>query len=148
MVGLLLMAMLASADPCEGLESDGRAFATCFDPWRGVELEGAFQANTGGVTGMVGAGIRLRGERESRSKAESTWLALHRLGATALRSSGGALAISVLGYSGMFRRHVREGVLLLPLTLSYLILMNCQTHLLLSAIVTQIRVLQLVNLQF
>lgn len=114
MLGLVLLA-LASA-PCEGLEADGHAFATCFDPWRGLELEGGLGANGSGLTGGFGAGLRLRSERESNSKADSTWLTLHRLGGTQLAPSNGAWSLAVLGYAGLFRRHVREGVLLLPFT--------------------------------
>ena len=116
MITLLLTTLLA-ATPCEGTEEpDQHPFATCFDPWTGLELSGAALVDGAGVTGVGSAGVRLRGERESRSKAESTWLTLHRLGATDLRPSNGALQVSVLGYSGLFRRHVREGVLRLPLT--------------------------------
>lgn len=116
MITILLSALLAST-PCEGTEEpDQHPFATCFDPWTGLELAGAVVVDSAGVTGIGSAGIRLRGERESHSKAESTWLTLHRLGATDLRPSNGSLSVSVLGYSGLFRRHVREGVLLLPVT--------------------------------
>lgn len=113
MVGLMLIALAST--PCEGGEP-GLTFATCFDPWRGLELEGGLGASGEGFTGGFGAGLRLRSERESNSKAESTWLTLHHLGATTLTPSSGALALSVLGYAGLFRRHVREGVLLLPFT--------------------------------
>ena len=116
MISLLISALLASTDPCRSTEADGHTFRTCFDPWTGLELGGGAFADGAGVSGSASAGVRLRGERESRSKAESNWLTLHQFAATEVRPSQGAMAISVLGYSGFFRRHVREGVLLLPLT--------------------------------
>ena len=114
MLGLVLLALASS--PCESTESDGHLFATCFDPWKGVELEGALGASGEGFTGGFGGGLRLRSMRESQSKADSTWLTLHHVGATDLRPINGALSLTLLGYSGLFRRHVREGVLLLPFT--------------------------------
>jgi hypothetical protein len=116
LIPLVISALLASADPCQGAEADGHRFAKCFDPWAGLELGGGVLVDGSGVSGSAHAGLRLRGERESRSKAESTWLTLHHFASTELRPSNGELAISVLGYSGFFRRHVREGVLLLPVT--------------------------------
>jgi hypothetical protein len=114
-IPLLISALLASADPCQGTEADGHPFVTCFDPWRGLELGGGVLVGGEGVSGSAHAGVRLRGERESRNKADSTWLMLHHLANTEVHSTGGAVSLSVLGYTGLFRRHVREGVLLLPL---------------------------------
>lgn len=113
---ILLISTLLAASPCQGTETDGHVFATCFDPWTGVELEGGVLVDGTGVSGSASVGLRLRGERESRSKTDSTWLTLHHLGATQLRPIDGALTLSVQGYTGLFRRHVREGVLLLPFT--------------------------------
>jgi hypothetical protein len=111
---------LSDGEACDQVDEHGHPFATCFDPWQGLELGGAVVVDssllTDGVTESAHAALRLRGERESRSKAESTWLTLHRLGATELRPLGGKLDLVVLGYSGVLRRHVREGVLLLPFT--------------------------------
>jgi hypothetical protein len=112
----LISAMLASAPCDEGHDEHQHAFDTCFDAWKGLELGGAVLINPTGVTGSGSAALRFRGERESRSKAESTWFTLHRVGATEIRPVDDHLAVSVLGYSGLFRRHVREGVLLLPFT--------------------------------
>lgn len=113
-MGFLVAALVLASAPCGEVDAHGHAFATCFDPWRGVELSGALTVASSGVSGAGAVGVRLRGERESRSKTDSTWLTLHRFVATEARPLGGALALSALGYSGVFRRHVREGVLLLP----------------------------------
>lgn len=109
----LVLLALATVS-CSDVDADGHAFATCFDPWRGVELGGAFTVDGAGAGGAFNAGFRLRGQRESNSKADSTWLSLHQLGATSLRPVGGAVALDVTAYEGVLRRHVREGVLLLP----------------------------------
>lgn len=113
---IFLISTLLAASPCQGTEADGHHFATCFDPWAGLAVGGGVLISDTGVSGSASAALHLRGERESRSKAESTWLTLHQLAATELRPFEGALALSVQGYTGFFRRHVREGVLLLPLT--------------------------------
>lgn len=99
--------------PCTAYD-DGRPFATCFDPWKGLELGGAVAWTPGGVSPVFVTGIRFRGARESRSKADSTWLDLHRVGATALWTDGGQPAVASTLWNGYFRRHVAEGVLLLP----------------------------------
>lgn len=77
-------------------------------------VDSAQLTTTGGFTGGANAALRFRGERESKSKAESTWLSLHRIAATEVRPIGGRFGLSLLGYTGIFRRHVREGTLLLP----------------------------------
>lgn len=100
-------------EPCTSYE-DGRPFATCFDPWKGLELGGAAAWSPKGFSPVLVAGLRFRGARASRSKADSTWLDLHRVGATALWTEGGRPATSVTLWNGYFRRHVAEGVLLLP----------------------------------
>lgn len=109
---LALIAVAALA--CSGRDAHGHPFATCFDPWRGVELGGAFVMDTGAPTGGFNAGMRLRGERESRAKVDSTWLALYELGATQVRPVNGLAAVDVTAFQALFRRHVREGRLLLP----------------------------------
>lgn len=117
MIALLTALVLSSATPeCGARDDHGHPFATCFDPWQGLELGGGVLVDGNGFTGSGHAALRFRGERESRSKAESTWLTLHKLGATEVRPLQGRFALTVLGYSGVFRRHVREGSLLLPFT--------------------------------
>ncbi|MFO0596492.1 MAG: hypothetical protein U0228_14340 [Myxococcaceae bacterium] len=125
MSSLVILALLAASPDadqerhCDDEDAHGHRFATCFDPWLGLELGGAVQLGgvaTPGVTGVGEAAFRLRGQRESDSKADSTWFALHRLGASTLRGVDGKLDVQVLGYQLLLRRHVREGVLLLPFT--------------------------------
>ena len=113
---LISLALVATADPCLGRDAHGHAFATCFDPWSGLELGGAAQLGSATPAAAFTADLRVRGERASRSKEASTWLTLHRLGATEVRVGSGPASLSVLGYTGLYRRHVREGVLLLPFT--------------------------------
>lgn len=110
---LLKAELHAPHEPCIA-EEDGKRFATCFDPWKGFELGGAAAWGTAGWTGALVAGVRLRGARESRSKSESTWLDLHRVAATSVWSEDGRPAVTGTLWSGHFRRHVTEGVLLLP----------------------------------
>jgi len=105
-----------AADPCTAHDERGRAFAVCFDPWRGLELGGGAAAGTDGWTGAFEVGARFRGERESRSKADSTWFDLHRFGAFSLRGVDGLPAWRLTAWTGAFRRHVAEGVLLVPTT--------------------------------
>lgn len=110
-----LALVAVAALTCTGSDEHGHPFSTCFDPWRGLELGGAFVVDRGALGGAFNTGIRLRGERESRSKTDSTWLSLHNLAATWVRPVDANIAVQFTGYEGLFRRHVREGVLLLPL---------------------------------
>lgn len=119
MIPLLLLAATVSESPppvCNAEDERGQTFHTCFDPWVGLELGGGVLLESGRWSGAASVGLRLRGARESNSKSESTWLLLHHLGNTELRVVDGDAALRVLGYTGVFRRHVREGVLLLPFT--------------------------------
>jgi hypothetical protein len=110
---LLLAAGAPAPEPPACTEQD---FATCFDPWQGLELGGGLLFDGARFDGAAHAALRFRGERESRSKAESTWLTLHRIAASEVRPVQGQFAWNITGYSGVFRRHVREGALLLPFT--------------------------------
>lgn len=102
--------------PCTSHDEAGQPFSTCFDPWQGVELGGGAVVSLDGATGGFLGALRFRGERESRSKSESTWLSLHRVAAVDLRSIQSRAGVSLTGWSGLFRRHVAEGVLLVPTT--------------------------------
>ena len=114
MLPLVLAVALASApDACHGEDERGQRFTTCFDPWTGVEVGGGAGVQGGGGSGLLVAGLRYRGERDSKFKVGSTWLLAHRLGATELRWSGGLPALTVTAYEGYFRRHVPEGMLVL-----------------------------------
>ncbi|MEW5740768.1 MAG: hypothetical protein AB1938_17705 [Myxococcota bacterium] len=106
----------APHEPCTEHDERGRPFAVCFDPWKGLEVGGGPALDTGGLTGTLLVDLRFRGERESRSKQESTWLTLHRVGAFSLRGVEGHVAVRTTLWNGYFRRHVPEGVLLVPTT--------------------------------
>lgn len=118
LAALLLAATVTESAPlaCSAEDERGQPFRTCFDPWVGLELGGGAGLESARLGGSFNAGLRLRGARESNSKAESTWLLLHHLGSTELRLGDGNFELRALGYTGVFRRHVREGVILLPLT--------------------------------
>jgi hypothetical protein len=105
----------APDEPCAAYE-DGKRFSVCFDPWKGLELGGGAVFSTDGWTGSFVAGARFRGSRESRSKEESTWFDLHRVGVFELRGVQGQPAMHATLWNGYFRRHVAEGVLLVPTT--------------------------------
>ncbi len=106
--------LLHREPPCVSSDAHGHPFATCFDPWRALEVSGGAGVGPSGFSRLVSLGVRLRGNRTSRQNEDATWLALHRLAALELRSDAGQLGLSALGYQGLFRRHLREGALLLP----------------------------------
>lgn len=109
----LVLATSAELD-CRGLDAHGHPFRRCFDPWKGFDVGGAVMLESGRWSGALNVGLRLRGERESHSKAESTWLTLHRLATGHYEVLSGRSAFRATAYSGLFRRHVREGVILIP----------------------------------
>jgi len=103
----------AQTDPCWGEHPSG-PFRTCFDPGRGLELSaGGSALMLSGVADFT-AGIRVRGERESRAKRGTTWLLLHRFAAAEAHVSADHRDFSLMAYEGVARRHVAEGTLLLP----------------------------------
>ena len=108
-----LMLTLAIGTDCR-VAQDGRWLVTCFDPWRGLELSSAGGVSTSHGALVLGASFDWRVARDSRSKAESTWLALHRLGTTRFELGGPSPSLTVQAYEGVFRRHVEEGTLVLP----------------------------------
>src|SRR5437763_704602 len=116
MVTAITLVVFSATDPCWRSE-EGRAFRTCFDPGRGLELYTGASARslTGGLDAALS--LRLRGERDSKSKAGTSWLLAHRLAAVDARWSPAAERDLVLtAYEGIARRHVDEGSLLLPTT--------------------------------
>lgn len=102
--------------PCEASSEVGRPFATCFDPWRGVELAGGAGAQDLAASPVVSVGLRWHGQRESVSKTDSTWLLSHHIAPMELRVIDGRLAFTARAYEGIWRRHVPQGAVLLPTT--------------------------------
>lgn len=109
---LLLISALLTCTPAH--DEHGHTFATCFDPWRGIGVAGSFDVSNGAPGAAFNGSVRWRSEGDSKSKTDSTWLTLHEFGGTQVRPVGGFAAVDVTAYAGLFRRHVREGVLLLP----------------------------------
>jgi hypothetical protein len=107
--------VVALADPCFG-DAGGRPFRTCFDPGRGLELYTGGSARSLGGGLDAGLGLRLRGERDSKSKAGTSWLLAHRLLAFDARWAPAERHLGLTAYEGIARRHVDEGSLLLPTT--------------------------------
>lgn len=109
---LVLISALLTCAPAH--DEHGHSFATCFDPWRGIGVGGSFDVSNGAPGAAFNASARWRGEGDSKSKTDSVWLSLVELGATQVRPVNALAAVDVTGASALFRRHVREGVLLLP----------------------------------
>src|SRR5207237_10865468 len=78
-LALALAVLAQTSTPCWSQNDDGRRFRTCFDPGRGVELYagGSARSLMGGLD--LGLSLRLRGERDSKSKAGTSWLLAHHL---------------------------------------------------------------------
>lgn len=113
MLALTLAVLAAAPDrPCVDTTDPLRSFATCFDPWRGLWLGSGAVAQSGAVELSVTAELRLRKERESFSKADSTWLAQHRIAAT--RWEPRAARVDATAWEFVFRRHAAETFLTLP----------------------------------
>lgn len=108
---------VSSEQPCLGEDPDGTPFALCFDPGNGFELAagGAAKSVSGTTLGtpVLSGGLRLRASRTSRSKG-TLWSNTHRFGLFNYDASSEVQAFSVLGYEGVFRRHLRDGYILVP----------------------------------
>lgn len=111
----VVLAQAVAADHCWS-EAEGRRFRTCFDPGRGLELSagGSARSLSGGLD--LGLSVRVRGERDSRSKAGTSWLLAHRLALVDGRWSPLERHLTLTAYEGLARRHVDEGFVLLPTT--------------------------------
>lgn len=124
MLAALTTAVLAAAsavgaelpEPCWQHAANGARFRTCFDPGRGLELSAGGSARSLNPALDLGLGLRLRGARDSRSKAGTTWLLQHRLLGADARWSKAERHLTLTAYEGLARRHVDEGFLLLPTT--------------------------------
>jgi len=62
----------------------------------------------------LGLSVRLRGDRDSRSKAGTSWLHAHRLLIADGRLGPDQRQLTLAAYEGLARRHVDDGFLLLP----------------------------------
>ncbi|MGV3619523.1 MAG: hypothetical protein ACO1OB_01830 [Archangium sp.] len=108
----LMSATVLACAPAQ--DEHGHTFATCFNPWKGIGLAGSFDLSNGAPGAAFNTGFRLRTEGDSKSKTDSTWHALYEIGATQVRPVDSQVAVEVTAFNALFRRHVREGVLLLP----------------------------------
>lgn len=107
------------APPCQAYDGEGRLFPTCFDPARGLELGvGAaprWLAGPGdGVAFSLRGGILLRTARESRSRRGSLWFFEQRILSFVAQPSPELREVTVTLYEGLYRRHLREGFILVP----------------------------------
>lgn len=117
MVSLTLLLVVVSAPgpsarACVDTTDPPRPFATCFDPWRGLWLAGGGGWRTAALEPSLSLELRLRRERESRSKTDSTWLSVHRLGALSWHPRSGSVDASAWEF--LFRRHASDTSLTLP----------------------------------
>src|SRR5687767_7370894 len=110
---LLALAVVAATDECELKDEEGRPFPVCFDPGNGLEVGAGWlgRGTTGVATGPgFSAGVLLRTERESQSKKGSLWFNEQRILMT--RAQPGWLLVSA--YQATYRRHLKEGFILVP----------------------------------
>lgn len=118
---LLMAPLLAAAtgpepnreiERCSSIESDGSSWARCFDPGNGLELGGG--ADVPALSPVLVGGLRLRSTRLSRSKG-SRWYNTHR--ALMFRYSPAPTLHQLEGtlYEGIYRRHLDDGHILVPL---------------------------------
>lgn len=108
----LLLFLTASEDPCTGRDELGRRFATCFDPWRGVELFAGGRVRADSVDFTLSTALRLRKDRESVSKTDSVWLGVQRLAAIEWAPRTGRL--DATAWDVVYRRHASETGITLP----------------------------------
>lgn len=108
----LISATVLACAPAQ--DAHGHTFATCFNPWKGIGVGASFDVSNGAPGAAFNTGMRLRTEGDSKSKTDSTWHALYEFGATQVRPVNALVAVDVTVFNALFRRHVREGVLLLP----------------------------------
>jgi hypothetical protein len=112
-----LLTALVAASPCTGQDADdGETFDTCFDPGNGIELGTGALLRVGQSGTRFGASangaILIRTERSSMSKEGTLWFNEHRFLTT--RAQADSLLVSA--YQANFRRHLKEGFLLVPTT--------------------------------
>jgi hypothetical protein len=110
----LLAALVLAASSCTHHDEAGEAFETCFDASQGLELEGTGSYGAHGWSGGFLTSIRFHGQRASRSHEASTWFTVNRLARFEVTSLDERPAWALTAWSGVFRRHVREGTFVLP----------------------------------
>lgn len=115
-----LITLLLAASPCVGIHTDGTSYQTCFDPGVGVEagVSGFARGLRGDVYGsaLFNGGILIRTERRSMSKEGTLWFNEHRFFITRAQAEDAQRSLLVSAYQGNFRRHLKEGFLLVPTT--------------------------------
>ncbi|MFL5321683.1 MAG: hypothetical protein ACJ790_18620 [Myxococcaceae bacterium] len=126
MLTTLLIATLIAAEPdvsadkCVGVDAQGEEFPTCFDPGNGLELGalGFGRELNGGVhlSPVIHGAVLLRTERNSISKEGTRWFNEHRFLDTRVQPDESQRTLVVTAYQGNFRRHLKEGFLLVPST--------------------------------
>jgi len=103
---------VATEAPCTQEDERQRSFAVCFDPWRGIETYASGRLRSGALDFTVSTALRVRKERESWSKADSTWLGLHRIGAAEWAPL--AQRLDATAWDFVFRRHAADTAITLP----------------------------------
>ncbi len=100
-------------DPCSFTDEEGRVMQTCFDPGNGFEL-GIGGVQRGRFSAEVSAAVLVRSERDSRSREQTRWYNEHRILVSRLEIGRQTAVVSL--YQGSFRRHLRDGYVLIPTT--------------------------------
>lgn len=113
-----LLTVLVAASPCVGINADGTGYPTCFDPGVGLELgaSGFVRGARGDLHGgaLFSGGILIRTERESVTREGTLWFNEHRFLITRAQAEDAQRSLTVSAYQGNFRRHLKEGFLLVP----------------------------------
>lgn len=115
-IALALAAALTAAPAddapeCLAILEDGSTFPTCFDPGEGLEVGVGVGA---GTSLELRVGILFRTARASRSRKGTLWLTEHRLLQTRAQPIDPRREVTATLYEGTFRRHLREGFILVP----------------------------------
>lgn len=117
LLALLLAASPAEEPGCVVVDEQGRSFHTCFDPGNGLLLGMALLQRDGAAlapAASLTAGVLLRTRRESRSREGTFWYAEHRFFLSRAQPAAEHRALQVTAYEGTYRRHLKEGFILVP----------------------------------
>ncbi|MFL5354452.1 hypothetical protein [Archangium sp.] len=112
-LALLLSNAPAQEESCTGWTETRDAFATCFDPGKGLLVGAGALMRDGEVSPELRTGILVRTARISRSKG-SPWINAHRLLVTEARGGTARRGLTSTLYEGNLRRHLEEGFILVP----------------------------------